>query len=126
MNTRQGPARSWLRRRGVSVRGVSTRRVSRRGSAWWLAVVPLAFMALFFVYPSGALILRGLTDSALQTHAVSWPRVGQVLATTLGRWRDSGELRSANEDHLLRCTPREHSQATQRLSVFTANDCGRQ
>jgi len=41
-------------------------------------------MALFFVYPSGALILRGLTDSALQTHAVSWPRVGQVLATTLG------------------------------------------
>ncbi len=41
-------------------------------------------MALFFVYPSGALIVRGLTDSALQTQVVSWPRIGQVLATTLG------------------------------------------
>ncbi len=41
-------------------------------------------MALFFVYPSGALIVRGLTDSALQTQVVSWPRIGQVLGTTLG------------------------------------------
>ncbi len=56
----------------------------RSGSAWWLAVVPLGFMALFFVFPSGALILRGLTDSTLQPHTVSWPRVAQVLATTLG------------------------------------------
>ncbi len=70
----------------VSARQGLPRALSRArvGSAWWLAVVPLGFMALFFVYPSGALILRGLTDSALQTQAVSWPRIGQVLATTLG------------------------------------------
>lgn len=56
----------------------------RAASPWWLAVVPLGFMALFFLYPSSALIARGLTDPALQPHAVVWTRVAEVLATTLG------------------------------------------
>lgn len=58
--------------------------LARAASPWWLAVVPVAFMALFFVYPSAALIARGLADPALQPHAVEWPRVAEVLATTLG------------------------------------------
>ena len=59
--------------------------------AWWLlaAVLPLTFLAVFFLWPVGAMFLRGVTaDGALDLTAfgevLGRGRTWQILGHTLG------------------------------------------
>jgi thiamine transport system permease protein len=62
----------------------------RRHLAWWaLAAVPVGFVALFFIWPLGTMLTRGLVEAGTIDLAGAWevlssPRTGAVVRSTLG------------------------------------------
>lgn len=49
--------------------------------SWWLAVAPLAFVAVFFAWPLLALVTRALTSAS--GSALPWGRIADAVATTI-------------------------------------------
>ncbi len=68
--------------RATRVSGPSPPRAAR----WALLAVPLAFLALFFVWPLGALVWRALADAGLAVDAstLTLERTWRVIGTTFG------------------------------------------
>ncbi len=62
------------RARIVPARPVSVR-------SWWLAVPPAVFIAVFFAWPTLALIARGVGEAGTAT--MPWPRIADATLTTL-------------------------------------------
>jgi len=65
----------------MTARGIARRPPRLSIESWWLGVAPLAFLAVFFVWPTTALIARGLGDAV--GSSLPWSRMASAALTTL-------------------------------------------
>lgn len=65
----------------MTARGTTRRPPRLSLESWWLGVAPLGFLAVFFAWPTTALIARGLGDAV--GSALPWSRMADAALTTL-------------------------------------------